>query len=286
MKNLFVALLMLTFVSGLSAQDGEYHLDKEYPVKKTGMIDLGCSDAKVFVTGSDRSGVRVKIDRKVTAKGWTGGGQDFRVEIEAHEGDLKIRERQSGSNVSIMGSFREEYRIDIEAPEGVSFAVRGDDGDYYIKNINGSISLSIDDADVELSDCKGSEFSFRIDDGNIRMDRGKGNVNIDADDADVEIHNADFRSIHADIADGDLVITTSLDNEGEYRFDAEDGSIVLDIAGGGGEFDIRHDDTHIITEGSFETLLKSEDHTKVALQNGSAKVFVRADDARVKISHK
>jgi hypothetical protein len=283
MKNLLFAFLMMTFVSALFAQDGDFHLNKDYKMKKSGLIDLRCSDAKVFVTGSDQTNAHIKIDRKVTNQGLSWGARNFTVDVEEDDGNLKIRERHSVSDLSIIGFTREEYKIDIAAPEGASLTVRADDGDYYIKNINGSISLSMDDADVELSDCKGNEFNFRIDDGDIRMDKGSGSIDIDADDGNVELYNAHFNAIHANMDDGDLKIETSLSDQGEYQIEGEDGSIALTITGGGGEFDIRHDDTHVVTQGAFKTLQDDDDHTVVSLQNGRAKIYVRGDDERIKL---
>jgi hypothetical protein len=283
MKNLYIVLLSL-IVSFASAQDGEFHLDKVYKIAKNGTIDLSSSDAKVFITGSLRPDAHVKIDRKVTVKGLYSSSSEFSVEVTPADGDLRIREHQNSFNSGIVSYYKEEYRIEIEAPEGVSLTIRGDDGDYFIKNVNGSISMSIDDADAEFSDCKGNKFTFRIDDGDIRMDKAKGILDIDADDADVEIYHAAFTSIHADVDDGDLIIETSLADNGEYYFQSQDGLISLDITGGGGEFDIRHDDGHVITHGNFKTTYDSEDHKKVSLANGTAKVSVRGDDARVKLN--
>lgn len=271
-------------ISVAVAQDGEFHLDKVYKIGKTGTIDLSSSDANVFITGSLRPDAHVKIDRKVTVKGLYSGSAEFSVEVTPTDDGLRIREHENSFNNGIVSYYREDYRIEIEAPEGVSLTIRGDDGDYFIKNINGAISMSIDDADAEFTDCKGSQFSFRIDDGDIRMDKARGSLEIDADDADVEIHHAAFTSIHADVDDGDLIIETSLANNGEYYFQSQDGLVSLDITGGGGEFDIRHDDGHISTQGNFKTSYDSDDHKKLTLANGTAKVNVRADDARVKLS--
>jgi hypothetical protein len=283
MKNILFALTMFTFISVAFAQDGEFHLDKVYKIGKAGTIDLSSSDAKVFITGSDRSDARVKVDRKLVTKGWVSGDHDFRVEVVEQNGNLRIRENQNSVNVSF-GYYHEEYKIEIEAPEGVTLIVRGDDGDYFIKNINGSITMSVDDADAELTGCKGSEFSFRFDDGDLRMDQGKGNIEIDADDADVEIYDASFTSIDAVVDDGDLIIETSLADNGNYQFNSQDGLVSLRVTKGGGKFDIHHEDASISLQGDFKTLYESEDETRVALANGNAKVTVRADDARIKLS--
>ena len=283
MKNLLFFAVTACVLKVASAQDGEFHLDNEYKIKPDATIDLASSDANVFITGSRRPSAHVKIDRKVITKGLYSGKEDFKVEVEIVNGDLQIRERARSYNSGIVTYQREEYKIEIQAPEGVSLMIRGDDGDYFIKNVNGAISMSIDDADVELTDCKGGEFTFRVDDGDVRMDGGKGRLDIDGDDADIEIYNGAFSSITADMDDGDLVLETSLTDNGSYTIRTEDGSINLKVLSGGGEFEIDHDDGHVTLQGDFKTLTESDDHTRVSLARGKAKVKVRGDDANVKL---
>ena len=283
MKNLLFFVLTVGILTVASAQDGEFHLDNEYKIKADATIDLVSSDANVFITGSRRGSARVKIDRKVITKGLYSGEEDFKVEVDVSNGDLRIRERASSYNSGIITYQREEYKIEIQAPEGVSLVIRGDDGDYFIKNVNGEISMSIDDADVELTDCKGNAFTFRVDDGDVRMDGGKGRLDIDGDDADIEVRNGAFTSISADMDDGDLILETSLTDVGSYSIRTEDGSISLKVLGGGGEFEIDHDDGNVALQGDFKTLTESDDHTRVLLARGKAKVRLSGDDANVKL---
>lgn len=283
MKNAFFAFMMLSFTNVAFGQDGEFHLDKTYDISETGSIQLSCSDAKVFVTGSERNNAHVKIDRKVTAHGWTSQQPAFSVEVTAENGSLKIHEKQKSADITF-GTSHEDYRIEIEVPEGVGLTVRGDDGDYFIKNINGSIDLSLDDADAELIDCKGEKFRLRMDDGDLRMNQGKGVLQLDGDDADLAIYKGSFTSIHANLDDGDLVIETSLDGKGVYNLDTQDGLIELTVLGGGGTFQVWHDDGSVTSQGDFKTAFESEDETQLILGNGSAKVNIRADDARIKLS--
>jgi len=286
MKNLLLSFITMLLVSAVLAQGGEFHLDKEYKISKAGILDLRCSDAKVFVTGSVRTSAHIKIDRKITAKGWSWGERDFDVTVVEENGNVSVREKQGTSSVGVIGYYNEEYKIEIELPEGASLDVRGDDGDYFIKNVNGSVTLNLDDADAELVGCRGSSFEFRLDDGDITMDSGSGKLEVDGDDATVEIFKGNFSSIRARLDDGDLLIETSLDDKGEYSIESQDGIIALNITAGGGEFDIRHDDTHVLREGNFKTLLETERETVVSLPSGSAKVSIRADDARVKLRAK
>lgn len=280
--TLFLASTLLTFSA--IAQNGSFKLDQEYPIGKTGTIDLRTSDADVFITGSNRTTAHVKIERTVESKGIVWGDETFSVRVEEVSGNLVIREQQENVRVGVIGYYKEFYKIQIEAPVGVALKIEGDDGDYFIKNINGSISLNIDDADAELSNCTGNKFYFNIDDGDIAMDGGQGELEVNSDDADVRIRNANFATIRADIDDGDLSIETSLAANGNYSFDSEDGSIILDITSGGGTFDIRHDDAGVVTEGNFNSIQRDEDHTKFSLANGSAKINIRLDDGRVRLT--
>lgn len=285
MKILLAISLLAFSVSGFSQTEksGDFHLDKEYTLHPTALVRLRSHDAKVFITGSARSTAHVKVDREVTTKGLVFGEEDFAVEVIEQNGNLTIREKTRKGTVSVMGYYNEEYTIKLELPEGASLEIEGDDGDYFVKNINGSIEVELDDADVELTACKGNRFKVKLDDGDLRMDQGRGTLELDADDADVNIKNAAFEKIVADIDDGDFIVATALSNTSDYFINAQDGFISLTILGGGGKFDIRHDDARVVTEGDFDQIERSEDHTRVALQNGTAKVSIHTDDARVRL---
>lgn len=279
-----LSLSLVFLVSFAFAQQDDFHLDKEYAIASGGTIDLNSSDADVTITGTKRGATaRVKIDRVVTVKGWYKSEGTFNVSVNAENGNLIIREQQSSVNIGIIGYYSEDYKILIEAPEGVSLTIRGDDGDYIIKNINGAISMNFDDGNAQLTNCLGDRFSFRLDDGDIRMDKGRGSIEVVADDADVEILEATFSSINARLDDGDFIVHTSLENGGDYSIDTEDGMVFFDILSGGGEFSIRHDDSSIRADGDFKVLEDTESYKKLALGNGTARIKVRADDASVKL---
>jgi hypothetical protein len=282
-KTAFLFVFTVLSIS-IFAQTGTFKLDKDYSISKTGTLDLRSSDADVFITGSARTTAHVKIERTVESKGVVWGDETFSVDIDEENGNLLIRERQERVRVGVIGYYREHYKIEIQVPLGVSLKIQGDDGDYFIKNINGAVSLDIDDADAELSDCTGTQFSFNIDDGDISMNGGQGDLEIDGDDSDIKIRNGKFASIRAEIDDGDLSIETSLAGNGNYSLDSQDGSIVLNILGGGGTFDIHHDDARVVTEGNFTSIQKDEDRTKVSLTGGSAKINIRLDDGSVRLS--
>ena len=279
-----IFLLISSSISSIKAQDGEFKLDKVYSMDPNGTIDMQTDDAKIKITGTNRKDVHVIIYRKEVTHGWKYNRSDFYVDVDERGGDLYIREEPKTGIVISVGYMREEYEIIIEAPEGVSLVIKGDDDDYVIRNINGSIYLNIDDGDVELIGCSGNHFEFEIDDGDIEMDEGNGYLYIRADDADVYIQNGKFDEINATLDDGDLIIETSLTDDGSYSFRVDDGSIELYITDGGGEFDIRHDDARISSSPEFILIDKDENETFLELPNGTARVKVRADDARIRLN--
>ncbi|HNP20110.1 MAG TPA: DUF4097 family beta strand repeat-containing protein [Fulvivirga sp.] len=283
---LTIAALFTVFTIYAQKNEGDFHLDEEYNIQANGTIDLSSSDARVFITGSNRTNAHIKIDRVVKSNGITFGSGRFIVDVENYNGDLKISERSNGGVTGIIGYYSETYTINIDAPEGISLTITGDDGDYVIRNIHGSIFIDADDADADLVNCKGDQFGFRLDDGDLTMDTGSGSIEIDMDDGDVNISNAQFNRTVADLDDGDFIVATTLVNNGEYRIRTQDGLIDFTVLGGGGQFNIRHDDVRITTDAGFELREKSDSYSEVTLASGSANVDIKADDGRVRLKRR
>lgn len=288
MKLFIPAFLLVSLVAGAQSKssDGIFKLDQDYKMSSTGTLRLHVSDAKVVIKGSTRTSAHVRVDRVVNIKGLSFGHQEFSMDINENNGDLDIRERSNSTNVGIVGYYYEKYEIEIELPAGVNLIVRGDDGGYRINNINGSISLDLDDANAELLSCGGSDFEFRVDDGDVNMDGGRGKLHVNGDDADVRIRNAAFTAIDADIDDGDFIVESSLADTGDYRIRTQDGMVAFTVTGGGGQFDIRHDDGSVTTDPSFSRIEDSENRTVVKVGNGRSRVDIHGDDARIKLFSK
>ncbi len=284
MQKIFTSLALLLSVATASAQDDSYQLDQTYPMSPTGTIDLRASDARVAITGSKRKDAHVRVERKVTVNGVVQGKRTFRVEVTPENGNLKFRDYREGENTSVTGYYKEDYRITIEAPEGASLQVDGNDGTYIITNVDGNLSLELNDFDARLTGCSGDSFRFRTNDGTLVMDEGRGTLDLDGNDGDVNIRNGRFERIDAKWNDGDLRIATSLTNSGSYRFNSQDGSLDLAVTGGGGVFDISHDDGHVSRKGNFTVLAEEENRTRLQLNGGSAQVRVQAGDASVRLT--
>jgi hypothetical protein len=286
MKKLFTLILasVVSISFAQTTKTGNYHIDENHKISEKGTIRLTCSDAKVSITGSDRTDMNIKIDREVETRGFSFGSEEFTVDIDEKDGNVTIRERSSSSHVGIVGYYNEHYTIKIQAPKGISLVIDGDDGDYVLDHINGAVDATLDDADIELVACGGDDFRFRLDDGDIKMDQGRGSLELDGDDTDVEIKNAQFSRISAEMDDGDFIVETALADNGDYYINTQDGKISFTVTSGGGRFDIRHDDANIRTDASFSSVEESDDRSRFTLPSGNAKVDIRADDATVRLA--
>lgn len=278
----FLLLFLITVLS--YAQDNEYNLDETYSIEQNGTIHLISDDAEVEITGSDRSDVHLVVYRRVDVDGWRIKSEgSFKMEVENRGGDLYIREADTDEHRVILGNVSEEYRITIEAPRNVALDLQGDDETYRISDIHQGVHLSADDADIELDGVKGDEFNFDIDDGSIRMSEGRGRLKLQMDDGELYVRKAEFNEIDADFDDGEVDITTALAADGFYLFDMDDGDIELNVAGGGGEFDIHHDNPNIRAGDNFEEVSADEDRTVYRLPGGNARIEIDSDDGDIEL---
>lgn len=268
----------------VQAQDHEYNLDETYSIDKSGTVHLQSNDAEVNIQGTDRSDVHLVVYRYVDVDGWEIKSEDkFRIIAENRNGDLYIREDKEENRRLIFGNVEEEYRIDIEVPMDVALDIKGDDDNYDISNVNLDVKISADDSDIELSNMRGENFELDLDDGSINMDSGQGKLKLNMDDGELYVRKASFTEIDVSADDGEIDISTSLAADGFYRFDMDDGDLELNIAGGGGEFDINHDDASIRVGNEFEEERSDEHRSLYRLPGGESRVEIDTDDGDIEL---
>ncbi|MBL6448344.1 DUF4097 family beta strand repeat protein [Fulvivirga sp. 29W222] len=279
----FLLTLICLFPFFINAQDDVYNLDKTYEIASNGLIRLTSSDAKVYITSTNRTNARVKVYRNLKGS-LSLGLSSFAMDIKTGNGSLIITEKYSGSRINLMGSSGEEYKIEIEAPKNVRLDIHGDGDKYKISNIDGSIEMYLDDADADLKNCNGKDFRFTFYDSDIRLDKGAGSLFVKANDGDLQISEGKFDKVNATIEDGDLVMTNALANSGEYFYDIDDGNLILNFTEGGANIDITHEDTQINASEDFTPIQKNENRTRLAFKTSNASVKIRAEDSMVSMT--
>lgn len=287
-QQLFLSALVVLFIStiNIQAQEGEFHLDENYALGPNGTIYLNSEDAKVKITGSDRSDVHVKIDRVEYVKGIRTGNRRFMVDVEEVGQNLYIKERTSGNVRFSVGSFRTEYEIMIEMPRNGSLKIDGEDDDYVIRSVDGSIALDTEDGDIEIYETNTENIEARIEDGDLKIDGGKGRLYVDTEDGDVDVRNGAFTRLEIDIEDGTISIETGLADEGIYEINGDDAKIDFVVLNGGGSFIVSKDDGRVSSTSDFEIVEERENRVRLLLNSGTADVDIRVEDGRVRLSTK
>ena len=276
-------LCSLTLLS-VAQKDDEYHLDKVYEMGKTGTLYLSSEDADVEIIGSNRSDARVKIDRIEVVKGVSSGRKSFQMEIERKGDDLQIRERSRGNFNVRFGYSRLEYDILVELPEGASIRVTGEDGDHFVKNVNGKIKMDSEDGDILVQDCKGSDFDFELEDGDLEIEDCSGKLYVESEDGEIKVRNGDFSDLQIETEDGRIAIETALQNGGSYNIRVDDAPVEFVVLNGGGEFSIRKSDASVRASSDFEQVYNSESKSEYKLPGGSADIKIRTEDGRVRLA--
>ncbi|OEK06312.1 DUF4097 family beta strand repeat-containing protein [Roseivirga misakiensis] len=286
-KALFTSLLIISLgLTQMSAQENsEFNLDRYYKLAADGTVHLNTSDANIKITGSDRSDVHLDVQRKETVRGIRSRKSNFDMEVEERGGDLYINERTGRGGVTFqIGSRRIDYEIEIEMPMTGSLRIKGDDDDYVIRSVNGDISIKTDDGDIDLLDCTGDDFDIEIEDGDLKMDGGKGAIYVKIDDGDIDIRNGSFDRMELDAEDGSVSVETSLSDRGDYELVADDANVDFVVLGGGGEFNVSKDDGRISASSAYDTVQESERRSRFELKGGEARVEIRIEDGRVRLS--
>ena len=286
--NLFklTVFFVLFLLAGMSAeaQDSEYNLDETYQIDANGTVYLNSNDAEVTIEASDRSDVHLVVYHNVDVDGWElKSAEEFKMDVENRGGDLHIKEADRNGARVLFGNVDEEYRIRLEVPRSVALNIQGDDDSYDISDVGAALRIDADDSDIEIDGATGDSFEFDLDDGSINMEQGQGELKLSMDDGEFYVRKADFNEIDADFDDGEIDITTSLSDQGFYLFDMDDGDIELNIAGGGGEFDISHDDPNVNVGSNFEVIREDEDRSVYRLPGGDAKIEIDTDDGDIEL---
>lgn len=287
-SGLVLLALMLTTTLALAQNDrdkgSDYHLDQNYEMNATGTLHLSSSDANVRIIGSNRTDVHVKIDRQEEIRGFSSRGGSFEVNVENRGGDLYVTERKGRGPRITMGSYRIDYEILIELPEGASLRVKGDDDDYYVRNVEGAIDMEADDGDIELVDCNGSRFDLNLEDGDLKMNGGQGKLYISLDDGDADILNGKFEELEMKVEDGTIIVETEISDSGIYDIRGDDARIEFVVLAGGGDFNITKDDGSVRASDKFETIRETDYRSELRLKGGKADVQIRTNDGRVRLS--
>ncbi|MCB2213178.1 DUF4097 domain-containing protein [bacterium] len=287
MSRATVSLVIAVFFGLLSVQASaakthRYNLDETYPIAADGTLYLSTDDAEVSIIGEDRDDVHVVVHHTWHISGVSSsGGEDFEIIVTEENGNLRIREADTGGITIMMGSIREEYTIDIHAPKTIDLRLRGEDDDYRVRNFSGDVRMDMEDGDALLLEMTGSHFELGVEDGRIDLNGGAGILDLFAEDGSITVENGKFKDVHGTVEDGEIVVETSLSDDGSYRMKADDGSVELRVLDGGGTFRLEYEDGGTRVGRDFELIDENDYYEEYELPGGEANVRMSVEDGRI-----
>ncbi|MEM9718137.1 MAG: DUF4097 family beta strand repeat-containing protein [Bacteroidota bacterium] len=284
LQTVIFSLILFQFCS-LHAQDHVYDLDESYPIDPNGLLTLYSNDAEVTIKGSDVEEVHLVVHREVVYKKWPKrkDDRDFFVEVELDKDEVIIRERQESSGSGIYWTNEKNYTITLEVPNGMSLKLYGDDDDYLIEDIQGTIVLDAEDGDAELKHCTGDKFDLRMDDGTVYLSHGTGKLFIRGEDGDFMIEKGSFEQVDARMDDGTIYLSSEFYDEGSYELQTEDGEIDLEMLAGGGDIIVRMSDGDVRWGKGFDVKEDSDHKVKLYHPAGSSRIYIDTDDGDISI---
>lgn len=244
--RLLVGLLSLLVVAGYAQPAAAEEISRDYhetfDVNPDMRLVLEHGDGDVEISPWDQDTLEVKVRYRARASnvGWS-KSTGFKVDFQQEGNKISVIAHEPRRvNVGI-SSYREyEYRFTIKAPGYLDLNLEGEDGDVVIGDWTGSISLDLEDGDVELSNIDAPRTELTLEDGDLEIDGIRGHLDIELEDGDVEIFDCETE---------------------RGRIRAEDGDITVDRCSGSFEVAIADGDAQFMEMAAREVDIRSGDGT-------------------------
>jgi|GEM_PF-1630108 len=300
MKYLIV-LFLIAFSIFSNAQE-TYKYNDSHAIGDGQTLHLSSNDANVNIKGTNQNKASIEIYREAT--GNMAKKEDFRFDIEEKNGDLFVTERRKQANVNFMGYLNiKQYTIDILLPHNVKLELEGDDDNYNIANIDGSIEITYEDGNVNIENSKTPSIIIKGDDGNLAISDLKGDFKTTIEDGNLTMNDCDIENFNVRIDDGNIKLNAC--STGHTDIQTEDGNIYLDVVKGDlsvtlddGNF-VAHDvasqnidikgydgdislGLHMQNNGNYKIQMDDGD-VDVELLSGGGMIKVKCDDGDVKL---
>jgi hypothetical protein len=248
-------------------------------------VHIQTEDATVEITGERRSDAHLVVDYVRDVDGiFLRRPPAFLMNVEERDGDLFISDNKRGtSHLGILIRQEESYTVRLAVPMGASLMIRGDDDRYELAGTGGSVNAVLDDGELVLNRASGNRFEIALDDGNLRFDRGSGSLELTVDDGEALLVDSRFAGVAVRIDDGTVRLGTVLHDDGEYRFQADDGDVEFLVVSGGGAVTVRQDDGSLVTNGPFRLEEDANGRRTLRLPGGTARVEIETDDGDVRL---
>jgi len=226
--SLIVAMVfVLSAIAGsVVAEDINREFRETFDVQPGMKLALKHGDGDVTVTpwSEDTLEVEVRYRAKASNIGWS-KTSEFEVEFRQDEETIHVIGHEP-KRVSVgISTYREyEYTYTVKAPSYLELNLEGEDGNVEISGWRGSIMMTLEDGDVNLSDIDAPRTEVILEDGDLEIDGIRGEIEVDCEDGDIEIFECEIERGRIRSEDGDIEIDRC---QGSFELAVEDGDAQL-----------------------------------------------------------
>ncbi len=273
--SLIVAMVfVLSAIAGsVVAEDINREFRETFDVQPGMKLALKHGDGDVTVTpwSEDTLEVEVRYRAKASNIGWS-KTSEFEVEFRQDEETIHVIGHEP-KRVSVgISTYREyEYTYTVKAPSYLELNLEGEDGNVEISGWRGSIMMTLEDGDVNLSDIDAPRTEVILEDGDLEIDGIRGEIEVDCEDGDIEIFECEIERGRIRSEDGDIEIDRC---QGSFELAVEDGDAQLREL-------IAHDLEIRSLDGTITLSLLPSDDLDLNVRAGDGDVVLDLDQRRL-----
>lgn len=139
-----------------------YDYDETFALPTSRQIRITSEDAKVTVSGSDRSDVRIRAHYGIKSTPEMLQNFSYRLNVSTVESGLHVQEmRQTGSRFIYD---KQAHTLHVEVPRNAHVSIVEEDGSCEITAVAGTVDVRMDDGSGHAADCSGP-ITVTLDDG-------------------------------------------------------------------------------------------------------------------------
>jgi len=324
---LFAALLTMKVVSVYSQAEVSSTETETFSINAGNLVLVESDDGNITIESWDRNEVEVVIKKRAWGRNRRDAErilEDINIDIVRRGDNLYIRDLTENDKIIRVGDFFNLLRgqrrfgtsvsFDIKLPKQMDLDLNTDDGDIRVTNVEGDFDISVDDGDIFLFDSKVRRIKINIDDGDIRIenvsrlqqnsassitiscDDGEiflrdvdvESIELNVDDADIYFDDVSFKTLTADLDDGDFDADIVIQDDGRVRIWNDDGTIELRMQENiEAYFNLVAYDGRIRTNYPIEVERdEGESWVRERLGNGNIEITIETNDGDIYIRHR
>ncbi|MFC1730335.1 DUF4097 family beta strand repeat-containing protein [candidate division KSB1 bacterium] len=273
MKKAIVIMLVFSVTAATSAFGGSRQSEvygketKSFDMEPGGYVDIQADDGYIRINTWDQDRVEVVMNKRAWGRNQREAERNLdNIEIDInHRGDRlyihDVTDKENHRNIGLLDLIRGNWEFgssvdfEIMMPKNMNLELTADDGDVSVTDLEGEITVDIDDGDLNFENLSTNRIEITMDDGDIDFDNVRqmteaeralvfisfddGNVDvrrtemeefeIGGDDGDITLLDVTVKNLEIDLDDGDFDGDLEVKPSGRIRVIIDDGDAIMNL---------------------------------------------------------